>query len=248
MSILSSFKQQEQLNSRIWTNPDNPTVSRMKNNVRQRLLEIAYEYQEFLGVDVIVSDVQLTGSLANYNWSEYSDFDLHLIVDFEQLPQNQLDLYKDLFKLKKTLFNLQHNIKIFGYDVELYAQDLHEEHTSSGVYSILNNEWVVTPKKEDFEVDKKVLQQKIDSWVDKIEGVLEDTKDDSLDIAKEKIGKLKEKIKEYRSSGLSDGGEYSYENLVFKYLRRSGHIQKLFDFQIDKTDKELSLRELRNYL
>ena len=36
-------------------------------------------------------------------------------------------------------------------------------------------------------------------------------------------------MKEYRQGGLEKNGELSYENLVFKYLRRSGHIEKLFD-------------------
>jgi len=52
---------------------------------------------------------------------------------------------------------------------------------------------------------------------------------------------LKTKLKEYRNSGLEKDGELSYENLVFKFLRRSGHIQKLFD-RLNKTlDKELSV-------
>lgn len=245
MDILSSFNVQDELNEKIWQHPRNPKISRMKEKVRQRLIEIAYEFQEYIDVDVVVSDIHMTGSLANFNWSDYSDIDLHLIVDFQQIPEDQLELYQDLFKLKKTLFNLQHNIKIFGFDVELYVQDLHEEHTSTGVYSVLNNDWIVVPKKEKPNFDENLLKQKIDSWKEKIDGVLEDVKSDDLESAKEKLGKLKEKIKEYRTCGLKKGGEFSYENLVFKYLRRSGYIEKLFDEQIEKTDKELSLKELK---
>lgn len=248
MDILSSFKQQETLNKDIWQNANSPSKSKMNPKVRERLLEIAYEYQEFLEVDVVVEDVHMTGSLSNYNWSEYSDVDLHLIVDFNQIPKDQLDLYQELFKMKKTLFNLQHNIKIYEYDVELYVQDSNEEHTSSGVYSVLHDEWIVEPKKEKFELDKKLLIQKVESWKEKIDNTIEDAKEESLEIANERLGKIKEKIKEYRTSGLKKGGEYSYENLVFKFLRRNGYIQKLFDFQIEKFDKELSLKEIKNYL
>lgn len=248
MDILSSFKQQETLNKDIWQNANSPSKSKMNPKVRERLLEIAYEYQEFLEVDVVVEDVHMTGSLSNYNWSEYSDVDLHLIVDFNQIPKDQLDLYQELFKMKKTLFNLQHNIKIYEYDVELYVQDSNEEHTSSGVYSVLHDEWIVEPKKEKFELDKKLLMQKVESWKEKIDNTIEDAKEESLEIANERLGKIKEKIKEYRTSGLKKGGEYSYENLVFKFLRRNGYIQKLFDFQIEKFDKELSLKEIKNYL
>lgn len=245
MNILSSFDVKDELNGDVWMYPRNPKISKMKEIVRQRLLEIAYEFQEFLDVDVVLDDVQMTGSLANFNWSEYSDIDLHLIVDFNQIPVDQLDLYKDLFRMKKTLFNLQHNIKIYGFDVELYVQDLHEEHTSGGIYSVLNNKWIITPKRDDFEIDKKLLSQKAQSWMEKIDSIIEDSKEIDLESAKEKLGKIKEKIKEYRTSGLKKGGEFSYENLVFKYLRRNGYIEKLFDFQIEKTDKELSLREFK---
>ena len=55
--------------------------------------------------------------------------------------------------------------------------------------------------------------------------------------------KIKEKLKNYRKSGLEKEGEFSYENLVFKFLRRSGHIEKLFNMLNKTTNKELSIKE-----
>ena len=52
---------------------------------------------------------------------------------------------------------------------------------------------------------------------------------------------IKDKLKDYRKSGLEKDGELSYENLVFKFLRRSGHIQKLFDTANNVVDKGLSV-------
>jgi Uma2 family endonuclease len=57
----------------------------------------------------------------------------------------------------------------------------------------------------------------------------------------DRIENLKKKIKDYRQSGLEEVGEYSYENLVFKYLRRSGLIEKLYDIVNKQMDKELSV-------
>ena len=241
--ILKSFDLQDELNSKIWikVKGDNYVISQ---KVREKLLEIAYEFIEFLNVDIIVSDVHLTGSLANYNWSQYSDFDLHIIADFEQFPKNKLELYKELLTLKKTIFNSDQNIKIYGYDVELYVQDENEEHTSSGVYSLISNEWIETPKKEKFEVNKSVLKKKIDQWTEKIDKILESAEEEKdLQKSKKIIDNLKTKLKEYRKIGLEKGGEMSYENLVFKYLRRSGHIEKLFSFKKERLDKGLSLKE-----
>ena len=133
---------------------------------------------------------------------------------------------------KKQVFNDKHDIRIFGYDVELYAQDAEETHYSSGVYSIMNNEWISEPKKFKNEVDREILKNKIGCWVEKIDTAIDEGKD---------LEKIKEKLKDYRKSGLEKDGELSYENLVFKFLRRSGHIEKLFSTANKEIDKELSV-------
>lgn len=231
--ILNSFSIKKTLNPKIWENPDNPKDATMIPKVRKTLELIADKFVDYLGDDIFVEDVVLTGSLANFNWSEFSDFDLHIIVDMDEYGDED-ELYKELFNLKKQLFNDKHNIRIFKYDVELYAQDAEEPHTSSGVYSIMNNEWVNIPKKMNLEIDRKVLETKIHNWTEKIDNVI-----NGGDV--KKIELIKDKLKKYRQSGLESEGELSYENLVFKYLRRSGHIERLFDSVNKGTDKELSI-------
>jgi len=235
--ILHSFSIKETLNPKVWENPEDPKKATMIPKVRKALERIAVEFVDDLGEDVFVEDVYLMGSLANFNWSEYSDFDLHVIVDFEKY-ENQEDLYKELFDLKKKLFNDKHNIKIFGYDVEVYAQGIADESHSDGVYSVMNNEWIHKPKRTSKDLDMSVLKTKIKSWTDKIDDAIEDAKSEGN---VETLKKLKDKLKDYRQSGLDKDGEFSYENLVFKYLRRSGHIGKLFDEKTKIKDKELSI-------
>jgi predicted nucleotidyltransferase len=235
--ILDSFSIKETLNPKVWENPENPDNAVIKPKVRKALMRIAEEFIDDLGDDVFVEDVYLMGSLANFNWSEYSDFDLHVIVDFDKY-ENQEELYKELFDLKKKVFNDKHNIKIFGYDVEVYAQDASEEAHSDGVYSIMNDEWVHKPTKTHKNLNMSVLKTKIKNWTDKIDDAIEESKSEgNVDSLK----KLKDKLKDYRQSGLNKEGEFSYENLVFKYLRRSGHIGKLFDEKTKIKDKELSV-------
>ena len=235
--ILDSFLLKDSLNSKIWENPQTPKESEMKPKVRKALEKISEEFIDYLGDDVFVQDVILTGSLANFNWSEFSDFDLHIIIDFKEYGKNK-DLYKELFDLKKFVFNTNHDIKIFGYDVELYAQDEDEAHFASGVFSIMENKWLKIPKKEKFDLDQKVLSDKIKSWTQKIEKAIESS---SQTDDREIIEKVKDKLKDYRKSGLEKDGELSYENLVFKFLRRSGHIERLFDMKNKVIDKELSI-------
>lgn len=241
--ILSSFNIKDELNPEIWTNPDNPSESKMKEDIRMRLIEIADTFVEFLGYDIFIQDITMTGSLANYNWSDYSDIDLHIMYDYKESGPEE-ELFKDLFKLKKTLFNSTHDITVKGYEVELYVQDTNEPHYSTGVYSVLYNEWIEEPEPEDVKIDTNIIKNKVEQWTDIIDTVIEDVKDDEdLEDSIEKIDKLKDKIKKYRQCGLEDEGEYSYENLVFKFLRRNGYIQRLFDFQNELLDDKLSLAE-----
>jgi hypothetical protein len=88
------------------------------------------------------------------------------------------------------------------------------------------------------------LETKIKDWTEKIENIVNlTTNDRDLSSIINDISILKEKIKNYRNAGLKKDGEYSYENIVFKFLRRSGLIQKLFDFENTISDTNLSILE-----
>jgi len=241
-NIISSFFVKDSLNSEIWDDHDNIEESKMKPEIREGLLEIANEFVEFLGFDIFVQDVTMTGSLSNFNWSDYSDIDLHIIYDFKEAGEQE-ELFKDLFNLKKTVFNSQHDITVKGYEVELYVQDMNEPHMSTGVYSVLYDEWLERPEPKEVKIDKKKIEDKSQQWMDIIDNTIEDLEVSDLESSVEKLDSVKEKIKKFRTSGLEKGGEYSYENLVFKFLRRNGYIQKLFDNKNDLIDKSLSIQE-----
>ena len=235
-NIIKSFFSKDKLNSQVWQDEDT-----LHPDVRAKLLEIATEFIDFLSVPILVEDIIFTGSLANFNWSEFSDIDLHIVANFAQFDEDLLELYQELFKVKKTIFNSDFNIKIFGYDVELYVQNSTEVHFSTGVYSVLFDEWIEKPVKEDKKIDTEVLKGKINQWMSKIDTVIKNATDEDIESAKEYIKNLKDKLKKFRSGGLKEGGEYSYENLTFKYLRRNGYLDKLFNFEKQLVDRELSL-------
>ena len=95
----------------------------LKEEIRSKLVEIAQKFLDELGIDnLTVDDITLTGSLANYNWNDKSDIDLHILIDFDSLPQSN-GLLKDFMNLKRMLWNKTHNIKIKDHDVEVYVQD-----------------------------------------------------------------------------------------------------------------------------
>jgi len=218
----------------------------MKKEIVDRLLEITDNFIDFAGVDFFIHDVILTGSLANYNWSEYSDVDLHILVDMDELNEGDKtnssilnDIVKEFFDSKKGLWNEQNDIKIKGFDVEIYVQDIDEEHSSTGVYSILNNEWIVEPSLKKENIDTNQILNKGEYFAKKIDTLINDF-NSGEDVTKQ-ILDLRDKLKKFRKSGLTSGGEYSYENLTFKLLRRNGYIEKLMDLKKDVSNKKLSL-------
>jgi len=244
-SILTSFKIKDELNPKFWEKVGNSYI--LTDKVRNRLLEIANDFIESLEVDVVISDIVMTGSLANYNWSDYSDVDIHLMVDYDQFNEKEKDLYDDLFYLKKSIYNKNHDITIYGYDVELYIEDdsVIEKPKDIGIYSILLNEFRVKPKKEDMEINYSRIQSKAKKWMKIIDGVVENTEDGDIESAKKLIKKYSDKLNKYRVCGLQKGGEYSDENLVFKVLRRNGYLEKIRSLKNKLIDKKLSLKELK---
>ena len=235
---LSSFKIKETLNPKIFDREQ-----QMYKEIRKRLLMIADDFFETLDIGYVeISDIILTGSLANFNWSRFSDVDLHILLDFGDVDENE-ELVRSYFNSKKNLWNEKHNITVKGYDVELYVQDQDEPHVASGVYSVLWDKWNVKPERENFQIDNKRIKEKANSLIDTIKHFFELYKGGDYDKLIRSIKTLKEKIKKMRQTGLDREGEYSYENITFKVLRRMEFLDKLSELETLAYDKSLTLDE-----
>ena len=234
--IIKSFETKDTLSPQIFEPKGKGFI--IRDDIRKKLLEISDEFIETFGVDFFIHDVILTGSLANYSWSDFSDVDLHVMIDFKESKYNS-DIIKEFFDAKKTIWNETHDIVLKGYSVEVYVQDVNEEHISSGVYSILNNKWLIRPKINKPNIDDRMILMKCSDFEHKINNLIQ--KSNGGENILDDIESLRTKLKEFRQSGLDTGGEYSYENLVFKLLRRNGSIQKLLKLKTKMVDKKLSL-------
>jgi hypothetical protein len=234
----SSFEVRSTLNPKIFD-----VDQHMHQEIRRRLLMIADDFFETLKIEwVDIQDIILTGSLANYNWSKFSDVDIHILLDFEDVDEN-IELVDEYFRSKKDLWNENHNITIKGYDVELYVQQTKQEHASSGIYSILWDGWVLKPDATKKEIDTKKVEQKVNSIVDAIEEIYFMYKSGEYDKTIRMVKNLKEKIKKMRQAGLDREGEYSYENIAFKVLRRTMYLEKMWEIESKAYDKSLTLDE-----
>ena len=233
---ISSFEVKETLHPELWD-----TSQLLNEEIGDTLYDIAKEFFKNLDLNwVEIIDVTLTGSLANYTWSQFSDIDLHLIIDYKQVDENQ-KLVADYLRKSSSLWNRGHKILIKGFEVEVYIQDSKEPHYSGGVYSVKNDQWIEMPNREDPQIDFNNVKKKAANMMDDIDEVLKLFTNKEYEQALDEAEKARLKIRKFRQSGLERGGIFSVENLAFKVLRRNGYLQKLSSARIMSYDKTMSI-------
>ncbi len=228
----------DDLDRNVWDEDD-----RIKPEITERLLKIANDFIKELGLDkFIIQDIVLTGSLANYNWSKYSDYDLHIILDFSQVDEN-VDLVRDFLNAKKSVWNRTHQIYLGDYEVELYFENRGDPHESPGIYSLKYDRWIKKPDRGDERMDKENAVKKAEDLVRQVDDAERLMKKEKFDDAIKAARKIKDKIKRMRKAGLEEKGVYSTENLAFKLLRRAGDIERLINIINDSYDTKMSLEK-----
>lgn len=218
------------LNPKLW-NPDET----IKPEVRETLLRIAQTFYHETELTAPIEEIYMLGSASNYNWGPSSDIDLHILINFSKLGL-QKDLIRTLVDNLKANWNKNHDIRIHGHRVELYIQDVQQINRALGIFSILNNKWIKKPQKLNLQLDKNTIQQKYNDMVVQIKRSI---KSNNL----EDLKRVLKSVYDMRETGLSKGGEFSVENIVFKLLRTRNHIDNL-KLAVNKVyDQQNSLKE-----
>ena len=223
-----SIAYHDELNAQVWDG------DQLRLDVRYKLLSIAQRFVDYLDVpDFKLVDVILRGSLVNYNYTQYSDFDLHIVTDYKTLD---CDITEQFYMAKKKIWNDEHDITIKGHEVELYVEDRDEENASEGMYSVLDDVWHKRPKYQQPDIDDRAVNAKAQDLMTQINRAVRSG-------SVEDITRLQDKIKNMRQSGLDRTGEFSTENLAFKIVRNKGYLNRLYKNKNSKFDQELSLDE-----
>ena len=257
---LKSFDLHDELNDKVWDKNQN-----LKPGIREQLLQIARDFYDTLDIAEItedgdpdakpdktfekyIKDVFFVGSLASFNYSSYADVDIHLLMDEEQLVGGKknklaLNILKKYFTECKNDWNLKHSdLTVEGYDCELYVQDINEKNAANGVYSLFNDEWVKRPEPmTEKNLDRNWVEKKALDYIeqiDSLEEIIQSKSDMGLvQRAKDELKKIKDKIVQGRRDSLAAGqGEMNSYNILFKILRRSGHIAKINDLTVKAYD------------
>lgn len=246
---LQSFDIQKSLHPKMWIE-ENDREYRLNSKVRLRLLDIADDFIEELSINWIKpKDIIFTGSLANYNWSKYSDIDIHILYDFKKIYKNS-DFVDDYFKAKKEVWLKNHKqLKVYGYPIEISVEDSNEKNPSSGRYSLEQNNWVTEPTDfQDATLNKKYIKDysaKVMTEIDKLEkSIKSETDRHKIEVMANKVEKIFTKLKNLRSEGLeSKKKEMSSGNVIYKLVRRMKYIDKIWSLVNYAYDKVNTITE-----
>lgn len=242
---LDSFKVKDYLENHIWNDDGSLDLS-----VRRALLDISDDFWESCNIRwVKPKTVLLTGSICNFNWSEFSDVDVHLVVDFSEIHENK-EFVQEYFDDKKNDWNNTHeNLNVYGFPVEMYVEDIDAETESSAIYDLWENKWLKKPKEGNIEPIKlnkygiKQVASDLMTQVDDLCDIFEKEHDKhKLEEIHDEADRISKLFKDIRKVGLKKG-ESGSGNIVYKVARRMGYLDKLWKLKTDCYDRINSINK-----
>lgn len=230
MKLFEAFEKHDVLNPKIWDKDNN-----MLPEVSEKIREIVDYFMDSLSIKLSPIDVHIVGSNASYNYTDKSDLDVHIVVNFESVDTNT-ELVRALLNDEKASFNKSHDITIHGVDVEMYVEDVKSTTVSNGIYSLFNEEWIKFPVKIDNVPQVDVSDAK-SKWTSIAKEILSNGNSEDISNAIDVLYMI-------RKNSIDVDGEFGKGNILFKELRNDGILQDLKDGLVSAKSKELSLESL----
>ena len=227
-----SLEYHNELNPKLWND------WQLKPEVRDKLIEFGKNWADFARIPMtMVQDIIMIGGNCNFNYTPNSDIDVHLVLDRNKINTDR-DLVDDYLQSKKTLWTLTHKVSIYGYALEPYAQGTDQPYQQGqGVYSLKRDSWIQRPEHGNYNFAADInLKRKVLFYKKMIDDIIKNKMDEKT------VKDLKRKMSDMRASAIARGGEFSFENLIFKELRNRGYLDKLNKYEKGLKDQQLSLR------
>ncbi len=169
---------------------------------------------------IIDIDIVMTGSLTTFQWSEKSDFDVSLFLEWEKMPEViRADIIEimisnlDGVKVPKTT----HELQVYVVSPDVTKEDLYREDLRSA-YDLVKGEWIVPPNRNRsmnvVDTMPKTVQYAKDQ-ADKMELMLKY----SPYGAKEFWKQIHERRRRDQAAGK---GDYAESNIIYKMLENKG--------------------------
>lgn len=227
--VEEALERHDELNPDLWENNE------LKPEVKEKLLEIVQKFNDNLKEDKIqlnIKDVVIIGSNANYNYTEHSDIDTHIVADMTPYA-NVPDLALKLYNAYRSMFNNKYDPTIYGHEVELYVESDQIRANSNGMYS-LNTGWLKEPVQSNIpDIDENELNTLVGEYENKIEGAK----------SIEAIDNIIDSLYILRQESILKDGEFGIGNQCFKEIRNMGLLQELKDKKVELENQEMSLEK-----
>ena len=230
MLLTEQFEVHDTLNPKFWLN------NKLIDSVRTKILEIVNQFVSTCDIPLHIVDIHIVGSQASYNYTQYSDLDVHIISNFELVDCSK-EILQTAYNSIKTKFNSDYDITIKGVDVELYVEDIKSTVMSNGIYSLYEDTWIKFPKKLT-DVPEVDVSEELNKWTARINDAIQNH--DSA-----QVESLIDELYIVRKNSLDIEGEYGPGNQLFKEVRNLGLLDKLKDAYKASRSKELSLEHLQ---
>ena len=112
------------LNQDIWDENN-----KLRPEVKEKLELIVKKFTEALNEDNVnldIKDIEIVGSNANYNYTDKSDIDLHIIADLS-IYKDREDLAEIIYNAYRRIFNDKFDPMIRGHEVEIYVEPFEDK-------------------------------------------------------------------------------------------------------------------------
>lgn len=220
----------EQLHPLFWSD------EQLNPQVRESVLKWAQKQFKQLkrvipGIQLV--DVQFIGSMANYNYTSYSDLDFHLIVDLSKItyPKKLANFHLILLNQLWTKDYEKINLHFYHYPVQILAFTEQTEYRQEDtpIYSLLSNSWLNKPKHSKLTFSKETLIEAVKNQHMKFLHLSKTYENQPNKSNCSAIGNFYYALKKLRVDALhvNPEGQYSLENIQFKALRNLGDIEQM---------------------
>lgn len=223
------------LNPALWSDDQLDPV------VESELRELANEFMRTADYDFTVTDTVITGSNASYNWTDSSDIDLHVLVEFSDGELGKLE--RSLAKQVTANWRKSHDVRVHGVPVEMYIQEAPAPvEAGIGQYS-LDSGWINRPSAE--VAHRRPPARVLDSAYATATEIMRLDLDlrSGRATAREvnaRAERLKDSIWGERQKSLMSDGVLGDGNLKFKTLRAWGSLDDLKRLATHSFDMEFS--------
>ena len=233
-AVLETLQVSSQLYPPLWASEE------LLPEARKQLFRIAKWVVEDMAVpDAEMVDATISGSIANFNYSSFSDIDLHIFLNIDTVENpTMVEAYMGTYS---SVWNRNHQIALLGLPVNIFVKNARGEEFSAGIYSVQHNKWIRKPKPMSLTVTREEVLAVALPMADTIRSALKKYDQNPAGIPCASFSDLRSDLRIFRKNSLEKDGELGVGNLAYKVLRRAGLVNQLEETFIRCVDRGYSI-------